>query len=184
MAEITTVSNEVKKPLSKPSAGGEELKISFFDRLHQLPEEAWETHKVYVYRHWPRISRSDQPHFIDVVRQPVGEAWLLEHHGSGRYSLRLNDKPHTIDTLVAEDHKLDHPLKLKVEELIDCPENERYFELWPEKRKEAQAAGAADASGDAIGTAVRELGRAAGDKPVVEKRSRTCTSKPPAPAMR
>ena len=52
---------------SQTSGQAEEGKLSFFDRLRQMTEQAWDNHLVYVYRRWPHISRSDQPHYIDTV---------------------------------------------------------------------------------------------------------------------
>ena len=82
---------------------------------------------------WPRIAKSDQPHYIGVVHQPIDELWLLENFGSGKYTLRLNNPRKTIETYVCEVHSLDKPPKLDPAELVDCPENERYHTLWPEK---------------------------------------------------
>ena len=146
----------------------EESKPSFFDRLRQMQEQAWDNHLVYVYRRWPRISRSDQPHYIDTVRQSIDEQWLLEHHGSGRYSLRLNDKRRTIDSYVSEVHDLNHPPKVQPEELVDCPENDRYTQLWPQSKADAVVPGEQSGS-DPEATAVRELGKIAREKPTLDK---------------
>ena len=156
-----------------PTQVGEQpggIKPTFFDRLRQMTEQEWDNHVVYVYRRWPRISRSDQPHYIDTVRQSIDEQWLLEHHGSGKYSLRLNDKRRTIESYVCEVHDLNHPPRVQPEELVDCPENDRYGQLWPQliddpvSNKEHSPP-----DSDAVATAVRELGKIARDKPALDR---------------
>jgi hypothetical protein len=131
----------------------------FFERLAALSELDWQVHKLYIYRRWPRISRSDQAHYIDQVRHPIDEAWLLEHHGSGNYSLRLNDKKRTLDSYAIEVHDLNRPPKLKPEELIECEENARYFELWPQPQPAPETEQAAESG--AAAAAVHEMGRLA-----------------------
>jgi len=152
-----------------PSGGDpQDSKPSFFDRLRQMTEQGWDNHLVYVYRRWPRISRSDQPHYIDTVRQAIDEQWLLEHHGSGRYSLRLNDKRRTIDSYVCEVHDLNHPPKVRPEELVDCPENDRYSQLWPQAKVDVVVAEEQLDAGP-VATAVRELGKIARERPTLDK---------------
>lgn len=163
----TILPNEADNNSQASGQPGED-KLSFFDRLRQMNEQAWDNHLVYVYRRWPRISRSDQPHYIDTVRQSIDEQWLLEHHGSGRYSLRLNDKRRTIDSYVSEVHDLNHPPKVQPEELVDCPENDRYWQLWPQPKADPALAEQQPDS-DAVATAVRELGKIAREKPTLDK---------------
>lgn len=159
------------RPEPDPGTGGngrpiEEAKPSFFERLAGLSEEDWQTHKLYIYRRWPRISRSDQAHYIEQVRHAVDEGWLLQNHGSGKYSLRLNDKKRTLDSYVVEVHDLDRPPKVKPEELVDCEENARYFELWPEAKPKGKPE---DATGsDVVATAFREIGKIAREKAAVD----------------
>ena len=42
----------------KPSKG------NFFERLAQMTEAEWDRYRVYVYRRWPRISKTGEPHYI------------------------------------------------------------------------------------------------------------------------
>lgn len=149
-----------RRRTARGQAQTEKAEVSFFDRLKEVPEEAWDTHKVYIYRRWPRILKSDAPHYLETVRHSIDEPWLLQHHGSGRYRLRLNDQRKTVESFVCEVHDLKRPPRLDPEELVECPENERYFELWPEAAKAVKAA-EGDGGSDASATAVRELGRIA-----------------------
>jgi hypothetical protein len=105
--------------------------LSFFDELKAIPEEEWDKYRVYVYRRRPKIIKSDQPHYIDCVRRPIDEQFLLDTYGSGLYSIRLNDNKRTIKTFVCEVHHLDRPPRIDPAELVECAENERYIELWP-----------------------------------------------------
>jgi len=130
-----------------------EPKPTFFERLKQLSEGDWDAHQIYVYRRWPRINKSDAPHYIETVRHPIDEEWLLDHHGSGRYSLRLNDRRRTLESFVCEVHDLNRPPKTQPAEIVDCPENARYWELWPGKPGKATVSGTATAVDSAAATA-------------------------------
>ena len=133
---------------------------SFFDELRQIPEEDWDRlgWRLYLYRRWPRINKSDQPHYLDCVRHAIDEASLLETYGSGRYTIRLNNARKTIKTHVCEVHNLDRPPKIDLAELVDCEENRRYFELWPDKKgKEAKANGAS--GGDPVAELTKLIGK-------------------------
>lgn len=167
--KITENKPNDEKDITQADGQSVETKLAFFDRLRQMTEQAWDNHLVYVYRRWPRISRSDQPHYIDTVRQSIDEQWLLEHHGSGKYSLRLNDKRRTIDSYVCEVHDLNHPPRVQPEELVDCSENDRYRQLWPQMSADPVSHKDQQGESDAVATAVRELGKIARDKPALDK---------------
>jgi hypothetical protein len=159
MRTRTPATNEGNPPEVNGSATAAEPKVSFFERLQQLSETDWDKHQVYIYRRWPRISKSDSPHYLEVVRHPIEEEWLLDQHGSGRYSLRLNDRRRTLETHVCEVHDLNRPPKVQPAELIDCPDNERYQELWPEKaeKKAPLVNGTLSAADSATATLAAEL---------------------------
>jgi hypothetical protein len=110
---------------------GKLSKETFFNRLKQLGDDDWDRFQVYVYRRWPRISVNDKPHYIGTHRTAVDEEFIRGNYGSGRYQLRLNDAKGTVDQTSLEIQDLSHPPKVSPDELIDCPENQRYFKLWP-----------------------------------------------------
>jgi hypothetical protein len=126
-------------------------KENFFNRLRQMTEDDWSRHRVYAYRRWPRISKSDEPHYIGVHREPIDEEFIKAMYGSGRYALKLNNEKRTVDEHPLEIMDLACPPKLSPDELVDCPENERYHKLWPAEEKKKPAEGSADAA------AVQEL---------------------------
>jgi hypothetical protein len=117
-------------PNGHPAADETKSPANFFNRLGQLSPDEWDRHRVYIYRRWPRISRDDQPHYIGTHRQAIDEEFMKAMYGSGRYLLKLNDAKRTVDNAALEIQDLAHP-KLAVDELVDCPENERYYKLWP-----------------------------------------------------
>ena len=129
----------------KPSKG------NFFERLAQMTESEWDRYRVYVYRRWPRISKSGEPHYIAVHREAIDEEFIKTMYGSGRYFLKLNDPRRTVDEHPLEIMDLAYPPKLSPDELVDCPENERYHRLWPSEEKKKPVEGGADSG------AVREL---------------------------
>jgi hypothetical protein len=123
---------------SNPSSGRRpEVKAppapNFFSRLAQMSDTDWERHRIYVYRRWPQITRDDSPHYIGVHRQAIDEEFVKNLYGSGRYLLKLNDPKRTIDQTALEIQDLAFPPKVSPDELVSCPENERYFRLWPQE---------------------------------------------------
>jgi hypothetical protein len=152
-------SDDQKPQQGKGKSGGngrparEQVKPSaenFFNRLSQMTETDWDKHKLYVYRRWPRISRDDQPHYIGSHRQAIDEEFIKNMYGSGRYLLKLNDTKRTIDFTPLEIQDLAFPPKLSPDELMACPENERFHKLWPVDNQKASIAGGGD-------SAVKEL---------------------------
>jgi hypothetical protein len=63
----------------------------------------WDRYRVYVYRRWPRISKSGEPHYIAVHREAIDEEFIKTMYGSGRYFLKLNDPRRSVD---------EHPLEI------------------------------------------------------------------------
>ena len=159
-----------KRRKSKPASGPAAVKtngqpapeeekspgVTFFQRAAQLSEADWDSHKIYVYRRWPRISKSGEPHYIATYREPVDEEFVKNMHGSGRYKLRLNDPKRTVKETALEIMDLNSPPKLSADELIDCPENEKYHKLWPSGSVVKPADGVTAADG-AAAAAVRGL---------------------------
>ncbi|MCH8267997.1 MAG: hypothetical protein IH846_10795 [Acidobacteria bacterium] len=80
----------------------------------------------------------------------------------------MNDKRRTIDSYVCEVHDLNHPPKVQPEELVDCPDNDRYSQLWPQPKSDTAVDEEKLESGP-VATAVRELGRIAREKPALDK---------------
>jgi hypothetical protein len=142
---------------------GKHSKDTFFDHLKQLSEDDWDRFQIYVYRKWPRITLNDKPHYIGVHRTPVDEEFIRSTYGSGRYAIRLNDSKGTIDSTSLEIQDLSYPPKVAADELTDCPENARYYKLWPVESKKKAADGV-----NANDSAVKEL--AAVLKMVLEKK--------------
>lgn len=133
-------------------------KQSFFELVDGVSEDDWETHKIYIYRRWPRV-QSETPHYLEKVQHSIDEEWLLNAWGSGRYRLRLNSKNKALASVVCEVHDLKRPPRLEPAELVECTENERYYTLWPAKKTPGREdEGSADG---ASGAAVREMGRLA-----------------------
>jgi hypothetical protein len=122
----------------------------FFSRLGQMTEAEWEQHKLYIYRRWPRVSRDDAPHYIGAHRQAIDEEFIKGMYGSGRYLLKLNNQKRTIDNASLEIQDLAFPPKLSPDELMDCPENERYHKLWPAESQKATATTANGSSDSAV----------------------------------
>ena len=116
-----------------------------------MTEAEWDRYRVYVYRRWPRISKTGEPHYIAVHREAIDEEFIKTMYGSGRYLLKLNDPRRTVDEHPFEIMDLACPPKLSPDELVDCPENERYHRLWPSEEKKKPVEGGADSG------AVREL---------------------------
>lgn len=84
--------NTNEGPRSTP-APADAVEPDFFQRLQQLTPQDWETgHKIYGYRLWPIIDRKDEAHFLFKTSEAIDEDYLLRHFGSGKYSLRLNDR--------------------------------------------------------------------------------------------
>lgn len=104
---------------------------NFFHRLAQLTAEDWDRHRVYIYRRWPRITKTGEPHYIGIQRETLDEEAIKALYGSGRYLLKLNNARQTIDQTPLEIMDLASPPKVSPDELVDCPENEKFFKLWP-----------------------------------------------------
>jgi hypothetical protein len=155
MSKKATTSGAAPAPAAPPpEASRKSERLGFFDIVRQIPEDRWDDHRIYIYRRWPRTSSFDAPRYIDQVRHPIDEQWLLEHHGSGRYGLRLNTNQGTIATHVCEVQDRARPPRVSPEEVIDCRENAQYFELWPPPEEKQPPA-------DASAAAVKEMGRLA-----------------------
>jgi hypothetical protein len=95
---------------------------------------------------------NDKPHYIGTHRSAVDEEFVKSTYGSGRYALRLNDSKGTIDSMSLEIQDLSRPPKLSPDELVDCPENAKYYKLWPTEAKQKGADGV-----NANDSAVKEL---------------------------
>jgi len=116
-----------------------------------MTEDGWDRHRIYVYRRWPRISKAGEPHYVGVHREAIDEEFIKRLYGSGRYLLKLNDQRRTVDEHPLEIMDLNSPPKLSPDEIMDAPENERYFKLWPAQGKKNPTDSSAD------GAAVHEL---------------------------
>ena len=150
-----------RRRAGSPPAAAPEVdleKQSFFELVDGVSEDDWETHKVYIYRRWPRV-QTETPHYLEKVQHPIDEEWLLNAWGSGRYRLRLNSKTKALASVVCEVHDLKRPPRLDPAELVDCTENQRYYSLWPaQKPVGREDQGSADGASTA---AVREMGQLA-----------------------
>jgi hypothetical protein len=98
------------------------------------------------------VARNGKPHYEATYRRAIDEEFLKGTHGSGAYLIKLNDSKKTIDQTSVEIQDISCPPKIDVRELVDCPENGRFHELWPSVDKWGPAAAASN--GDA---AVKEL---------------------------
>jgi len=126
----------------------------FFDRLRQAPEDYWDDHTLYLYRRFPRVARNGKPHYEATYRRAIDEEFLKGTHGSGAYLIKLNDSKKTIDQTSVEIQDISCPPKIDVRELVDCPENARFHELWPSVTGDKSTSATAANNGDA---AVKEL---------------------------
>jgi hypothetical protein len=150
--KAASASNGRRASRAPDEKDGKHSKDTFFDHLKQLSEDDWDRFQIYVYRKWPRIALSDRPHYLGIHRTPVDEEFIRATYGSGRYAIRLNDAKGTVDSTSVEIQDLSRPPKVSPDELIDCPENARYYKLWPVEAKKKAADG-----GNANDSAVKQL---------------------------
>jgi hypothetical protein len=155
-AEPATFANDapLKKKAHKVNgkpAPHDEPRGNFFNKLAQLTPEEWDRHRVYIYRRWPRISKTGEPHYVGVYREAIDEEFIKSHYGSGRYLLKLNNQRTTIDQAPLEIMDLASPPRVSPDETVDCAENEKFHKLWP------AAAEKKPADGNGEGGAVKEL---------------------------
>jgi hypothetical protein len=90
-----------------------------FERLEKMSDTDRDRHQLYLYRRWPRISKTDSPPYTGVLRQAIDDESTLHNYGSGRDSCRLNDRNKTIAGYSFEVHDLNRPPRLDPAELID-----------------------------------------------------------------
>jgi hypothetical protein len=131
--------------------------VNFFQRVARMSEGDWDHFKIYLYRRWPRISKSGEPHYIAVYRDAIDEEFIKSVHGSGRYKLQLNDPKHTVAETGIEIMDLNAPPRLSVDTLMDCPENAKYHKLWPSNPATARSADSMAAPDGTAAAAVKGL---------------------------
>jgi hypothetical protein len=91
--------------------------------------------QLYVYRVWPRIDRAEDFHYLATVHEPLDEAWVREHYGSGRYTMMLKDKRRKlVRTHSFSIHDQAHPPRVDEAEVLHVPENDLYFSVWAKSK--------------------------------------------------
>lgn len=85
----------IKTPL--PTPPGKRLsEDQIFEYIASLsPTEDWPHAMLYLYRYWPIIDRKltdpDNPNYIEAISEPYTVEDLKRRHGSGSYSIKMND---------------------------------------------------------------------------------------------
>lgn len=138
----------------------QEDQVGFWEALAALDEKGWEHHSLYVYRVAPRIDTGGKA-YIAKYSTPVDEAQLLSEHGSGRYLLMLNDTAarKAVAKLTFTAHHDDHPPKVRLDQVVDCPENGKWL-AWLRNSEQSQRQ-SSDSPADGANTAVENIARMA-----------------------
>jgi hypothetical protein len=80
---------------------------------------------------WPAIDRREAGGvFIAQLAEPVDEQYLLQTFGSGRYLLMVKDRRQLLRKHTVSVHSLDKPPKVNPSEVLQEPQNDRYFRIW------------------------------------------------------
>jgi hypothetical protein len=79
-------------PNSSPSENDPEEKLSFWEHLAAVPDNAWASegekgYKVYLYDE----EQGKGSKYLELITQPFDIEWLRQNHGGGTYRAQLND---------------------------------------------------------------------------------------------
>lgn len=113
---------------------------SYWERAAGIPAQDWGSRFIqYLYRLAPKIDLGEK-HFAAKYAEFVDENEILNRHGSGRYQLVLNDtkERRTIANISFAVYDPTRPPKIKLDQLINCPENEPYLQ-WLKEARDAAA---------------------------------------------